>query len=72
MDYNSSLGSYPTSWVNTYLTGLGLSSRTYTQSVFADGVTDKDFIVGYNANAERTYFMIYLMQLQGEQSRNWV
>lgn len=38
-----------------FLTGLGLSSGTYTQSVFAKK-KDKDFIVGYNANAERTYF----------------
>ena len=38
-----------------YLGGLSLSSGTYTQSIFAKK-NDKNFIVCYNANAERTYF----------------
>ena len=38
-----------------YLGGLGLSSGTYAQSIFAKK-KDKDFIVCYSANAERTYF----------------
>jgi hypothetical protein len=38
-----------------FLGSLGLSSGTYTQSIFAKK-KDKDFIVCYSANAERTYF----------------
>jgi len=38
-----------------FLSSLGLSSGTYTQSIFAKK-KDKNFIVCYNANAERTYF----------------
>jgi len=38
-----------------FLSSLSLSSGTYTQSIFAKK-KDKNFIVCYSANAERTYF----------------
>ena len=38
-----------------YIGSLGLSAGTYTQSIYAKK-KDKNFIVGYDANAARTYF----------------